>query len=163
MDMEARQVSFMRGTPYTGANLRIKAPRGAGGRGALIAWDVAAGKPVWTVEESLPIESGVLTTAGGIVFYGTLDGWFKAVNARNGKLLWQFRAVSGIIGQPVSIQRADGRQYIAVFAGIGGAAGAVAQQDIDIRDATAARGYANAIRDLQPVATGGMLYVFSLP
>jgi PQQ-dependent dehydrogenase (methanol/ethanol family) len=163
MDMEARQVSFMPGTPYTGANLRIKASRGAGGRGALIAWDVAAGKPVWTVEESLPIESGVLATASGIVFYGTLDGWFKAVDARNGRSLWQFRAASGIIGQPVSIQRADGRQYIAVLAGIGGAAGAVAQQDIDIRDATAARGYANAIRDLQPVATGGMLYVFSLP
>src|SRR5689334_91996 len=128
-----------------------------------IAWDVAAGKLVWTVEESLPIESGVLATAGGIAFYGTLDGWFKAVDARSGKLLWQFRAASGIIGRPVSIRRADERRYIAVLAGIGGAVGAVAQQDIDIRDATAARGYANAIRDLRPVATGGMLYVFSLP
>jgi lanthanide-dependent methanol dehydrogenase len=163
MDMEARQVSFMPGTPYTGANLRIKAPRGAGGRGALIAWDVAAGKLVWTIEESLPIESGVLATAGGIVFYGTLDGWFKAADARSGKLLWQFHAASGIIGQPVSFQRADGRQYIALLSGIGGAAGAVARQDIDIRDASAARGYANAIRDLPPVATGGMLYVFALP
>ena len=82
----------------------------------------------------------------------------------SGKPLWQFRAASGIIGQPISFQRADGRQYIAVLAGVGGAAGAVAQQEIDIRDATAARGYANAIRDLKPpLPTGGMLYVFGLP
>jgi lanthanide-dependent methanol dehydrogenase len=163
MDMEARRANLLPGTPYMGANLRIKAPRDASGRGALIAWDVAVGKPAWTIEESLPIESGVLATAGGIVFYGTLDGWFKAVDARSGKPLWRFRAASGIIGQPVSFQGTDGQQYIAVLDGIGGAAGAVAQLHIDIRDATAALGYANDIRDLQPAASSGMLYIFSLP
>ncbi|HEX3402325.1 MAG TPA: PQQ-binding-like beta-propeller repeat protein [Acetobacteraceae bacterium] len=164
MDMEARQASFMPGTPYMGANLRAKAAHGARQRGALIAWDVLAGKPSWTIEEILPIESGVLATAGGVVFYGTLDGWFKAVDAGSGKPLWQFRAASGIIGQPVSFRRADGHQYIAVLSGVGGAAGAVARQEIDIRDATAARGYANAIRDLKPSpGAGGILYVFSLP
>jgi lanthanide-dependent methanol dehydrogenase len=164
MDMEARQTSFMAGTPYIGANIRAKAPRDSKGRGALIAWDPVAGKPVWTVEESLPLESGVLATAGGVVFYGTLDGWFKAVDARSGKPLWQFRTSSGIIGQPVSLERADGRQYIAVLAGVGGAAGAVAQDEIDIRDATAAHGYGNAIRDLKPPpAPDGMLYAFGLP
>jgi lanthanide-dependent methanol dehydrogenase len=163
MDMEARQASFMPGTPYMGVNLRIKAPRGTNERGALIAWDIAASKPVWTVDESLPVASGVLVTAGGVVFYGTLDGWFKAVDASSGRSLWQFRAASGVIGQPVSFQRSDGHQSIAVLAGVGGPAGAVAQADIDIRDATAARGYANAIRDLKPVPTSGMLYVFGLP
>jgi PQQ-dependent dehydrogenase (methanol/ethanol family) len=163
MDLETRQANFIPGTPYAGANLRIKAPRGNNSRGALIAWNIAAGKPAWTIEESLPVESGVLATSGGIVFYGTLDGWFKATDARSGEPLWRFHAASGIIGQPVSFQRADGHQYIAVLAGIGGAAGAVTLQDIDIRDATAAHGYANAIRDLQPSARGGMLYIFSLP
>jgi lanthanide-dependent methanol dehydrogenase len=164
MDMEARQTSFMAGTPYIGANIRAKAPRDSKGRGALIAWDPVAGKPVWTVEESLPLESGVLATAGGVVFYGTLDGWFKAADARSGKPLWQFRAASGIIGQPVSLERANGHQYIAVLAGVGGAAGAVAQDEIDIRDATAAHGYGNAIRDLKPPpAPDGMLYAFGLP
>jgi hypothetical protein len=85
------------------------------------------------------------------------------VDARSGKPLWHFRAASGIVSQPISFQRSDGRQYIAVLAGIGGAAGAVAQDEIDIRDATAARGYANAMRDLKPVTTDGMLYVFGLP
>jgi glucose dehydrogenase len=163
MDMEVRQASYMPGTPYTGVNLRIKTPRGGKARGALLAWDVADGKPAWTVAESLPIESGVLATAGGIVFYGTLDGWFKAVDAGSGKPLWQFHAASGIVGQPISFQRPGGHQYIAVLAGVGGAAGAAAQEEIDIRDATAAGGYANAIRDLKPVVTGGMLYIFGLP
>jgi lanthanide-dependent methanol dehydrogenase len=163
MDIEAHAVSFMPGTPYIGVNLRIKAPHDNNRRGALLAWDVVAGKPAWQADESLPIESGVLLTAGGVVFYGTLDGWFKAVDARSGKLLWQFHAASGIVGRPISFQRKDGRQYIAVLAGMGGVAGAVAQEEIDIRDATAARGYANAIRDLRPAANHGMLYIFSLP
>ncbi len=163
MDMEARQASFMPGTPYMGANLRIKPPRDSNRRGALLAWDVAAGRLAWSADESLPVESGVLATAGGVVFYGTLDGWFKAVDASSGRPLWQFHAASAIVGQPIGFQRADGRQYIAVAAGVGGAAGAVAQKEIDIRDATAARGYANAIRDLKPAATDGMLYIFSLP
>ena len=85
MDMEARQTSFMPGTPYMGANLRDQAAARQQRRGALIAWDVVAGKPAWTVDESLPVESGVLATAGGVVFYGTLDGWFKAVDASNGQ------------------------------------------------------------------------------
>jgi lanthanide-dependent methanol dehydrogenase len=162
MDMEARQVSFMQGLPYTGANLRMKAPARKT-RGALIGWDVAAGKPAWTTDEAFPVESGVLATAGGLVFYGTLDGWFKAVDARDGHLLWQFRTSSGIIGQPITFQRADGHQYVAVLAGVGGVAGRVARNDLDVRDATAAHGYANALRDLKPPQdSGGRLYVFGL-
>ena len=66
MDIEARAVSFMPGTPYIGANLRIKAPHDNNRRGALLAWSVVAGKPAWQADESLPIESGVLLTAGGV-------------------------------------------------------------------------------------------------
>jgi lanthanide-dependent methanol dehydrogenase len=109
------------------------------------------------------VESGVLATAGDLVFYGTLDGWFKAVDARDGHLLWQFRTASGIVGQPISFQRADGHQYVAVMAGVGGVAGRVARNDLDVRDATAAHGYANVLRDLPPPKEpGGRLYVFSL-
>jgi glucose dehydrogenase len=116
------------------------------------------------VAERFPLEGGVLATAGDVVFYGTLDGAFKAVDARDGHLLWQFHASSGIIGQPITFRLSDGHQYLAVTAGIGGPAGRVAQNGIDPRDATAAHGYANALRDLKPSADpSGMLYVFALP
>jgi outer membrane protein assembly factor BamB len=106
----------------------------------------------------------MLATQGGLVFYGTLDGAFKALDAGTGRLLWQFQTVSGIIGQPVTFRLSDGRQYVAVVAGVGGASGRLAQNDIDRRDATAARGYANALRDLRPpVDPGGTLYIFALP
>ena len=64
----------------------------------------------------MPLWSPALATAGGVVFYGTMDGWFKAIDARSGKLLWKFKAGSGIIGQPISYRGPDGRQYIAVVA-----------------------------------------------
>jgi glucose dehydrogenase len=108
--------------------------------------------------------SGALVTAGDVVFYGTMDGWFKALDARTGKLLWQYKGVSGIIGQPVSYRGPDGKQYIAVLAGVGGWAGAVVAGDMDVRDATGALGFANAMKDLKAATEkGGMLYVFALP
>jgi PQQ-dependent dehydrogenase (methanol/ethanol family) len=163
MDMEPRDTSFMSGTPFIGANLRMKAAPGFS-RGALIAWEVSGARPVWTVAEDFPVHGGVLATAGGVVFYGTLDGAFKAVDARDGHLLWQFHASSGIIGQPITFRLADGHQYIAITAGTGGPAGRVAEDGIDPRDATAAHGYANALRDLKPPADpSGVLYVFALP
>jgi lanthanide-dependent methanol dehydrogenase len=163
MDMEPRDTSYMSGTPFIGANLRMKAAPGIS-RGALIAWDISGAKPAWTAAEAFPLEGGVLATAGGVVFYGTLDGAFKALDGRDGHLLWQFHASQGIIGQPITFRLSDGHQYVAIAAGTGGPAGQVAQNGIDPRDATAAHGYANALRDLKPPADpSGMLYVFALP
>jgi PQQ-dependent dehydrogenase (methanol/ethanol family) len=163
MDMEPRDTSYMSGTPFIGANLRMKAAPGIS-RGALIAWDVSGARPAWTVAEDFPVQGGVLATSGGVVFYGTLDGAFKAVDAHDGHLLWQFHSSSGIIGQPVTFRFADGHQYVAITAATGGPAGRVAENGIDLRDATAAHGYANALRDLmQSADPSGMLYVFALP
>ena len=107
--------------------------------------------------------SGALATAGDVVFYGTMDGWFKAVDARSGKELWKFKTASGIIGQPISYRGPDGRQYIAVLAGVGGWAGAVVSARLDPRDGGAALGFVNAMKDLTQVTQpGGMLYVFAL-
>ncbi|MBV8915797.1 MAG: PQQ-binding-like beta-propeller repeat protein [Acetobacteraceae bacterium] len=162
MDMEGRNTSYVSGTPYMGANLRMKAQPGQS-RGALIAWDIGANKAAWTVPEPFPVAGGVLVTAGGVVFYGTLDGWLKAVDARSGRSLWQARTASGIIGTPTAFHGADGRQYLAVLAGVGGV-GRVAWRGIDVRDATAAHGYANALRDLpQQTTPGGALHLFALP
>jgi alcohol dehydrogenase (cytochrome c) len=111
-----------------------------------------------------PVWSGTVVTAGNVVFYGTMDGWFKAVDARNGTPLWQFKTGSGVIGQPVSYKGPDGKQYIAVFAGVGGWSGAVVSGGLNPVDGTGALGFLNAMTDLGKYTTkGGMLYVFSLP
>jgi alcohol dehydrogenase (cytochrome c) len=138
---------------------------GDGSRGAFTAWDPVARKPVWRVKEKFPVWSGVLTTAGDVVFYGTMDGWFKAVDARTGKVLWKFQTGSGIIGQPITYRNpADGKQYVAVLSGVGGWSGAIVAGGLDARDSSAALGFASAMRDLPSATTkGGTLYVFSLP
>ena len=108
--------------------------------------------------------SGAVATAGDVVFYGTMDGWFKAVDAQSGELLWQFKTGSGIIGQPITYRGPDGQQYVAILSGVGGWAGAIVSGDLDPRDGTAALGFVNAMADLKEVTTkGGTLYVFRLP
>jgi alcohol dehydrogenase (cytochrome c) len=98
------------------------------------------------------------------VFYGTMDGWFKALDARSGAELWRFKAGSGIIGQPVTYLGPDRKQYVAILSGVGGWSGAVVAGGLDVRDSSAALGFVNAMKDLPSATTkGGMLYVFSLP
>ena len=163
MDYQAAEVNYIAGTPYVGAEVRMK-PGPGGNRGVLTAWDVAAARKAWTIPEDLPLWSGALVTAGDVVFYGTMDGWFKAVDARTGSPLWQFKTSSGIIGQPTTYRGPDGRQYVAILSGVGGWAGAIVSGDLDARDGTAALGFVNAMRDLpQRTTKGGALYVFRLP
>ena len=139
-------------------------PGPGGHRGEYSAWDPVARRKAWSVKENFPVWSGTLATAGDVVFYGTMDGWFKALDARSGVLLWQFKTSSGIVGQPVSYRGPDGKQYIAVLSGVGGWAGAVVSGNLDPRDGTAAMGFANAMRDLkQATSKVGTLHVFSLP
>jgi PQQ-dependent dehydrogenase (methanol/ethanol family) len=162
-DVEVMQTSYIAGTPYVGADVRMR-PGPGGNRGVFTAWDPAAGKQAWSIREDLPVWSGALVTAGDVAFYGTMDGWFKAVDAKSGKLLWQFKTGSGVIGQPISYQGPDGKQYVAVLSGVGGWAGTIVAGDLDARDGTAALGMVNVMKDLpQRTTKGGMLYVFSLP
>jgi lanthanide-dependent methanol dehydrogenase len=162
MDFEGLEANYIAGTPYVGANVKMYAGPG-GHRGELTAWDPAAGRAIWKLRERFPIWSGALATAGGLVFYGTMDGWAKAVDARNGHELWKFKVGSGIIAPPIAYRGPDGKEYIAFLSGVGGWAGAVVVGDLDPRDASAALGFANAMRDLKEATTrGGMLYVFSL-
>src|SRR5205085_2299431 len=161
-DASPGQASYIAGTPYVGMDVKMYAGPG-GFRGYFTAWDPVAGKPKWQVQEHFPVWSGALVTAGDVVFYGTMDGWFKALDAKSGRKLWEYKTSSGIIGQPVSYRGPDGKQYIAVLAGVGGWAGAIVSGDMDPRDGTGALGFANAMRDLREATQkGGMLYVFSL-
>src|SRR3954454_8986854 len=138
---------------------------GPGGyRGELCAWIPVSGEKVWTIQENFPVWSGTVVTAGDVVFYGTMEGWFKALNARTGELLWQFKTGSGIIGQPVVYRGPDGKEFVAILSGVGGWAGAIVAGGLDARDPTSALGFVNAMKDLPDHTTkGGTLYVFSLP
>jgi len=162
MDEEGLSANYIAGTPYVGMNVKIYAGPG-GNRGEVEAWNPVTGKQVWAIKEDLPVWSGTVVTAGDVVFYGTMDGWFKAADARTGALLWQYKTGSGIIGQPVTYRGPDGHQYVAVLSGVGGWAGAIVTGNLDARDSSAAAGFVNAMRDLPAKTTmGGMLYVFGL-
>ncbi len=157
------QANYIAGTPFVGMKVRMYAGPG-GNRGIFSAWDPVKAKTVWSLNENFPVWGGTVVTAGNVVFYGTMDGWFKALDARDGKLLWQYKVGSGIIGQPVTYKGADGKQYVAVLSGVGGWAGAVVSGGLNTVDGTSALGFVNAMTDLGKFTTkGGMLYAFSLP
>ncbi len=163
MDMTAAEANYIAGTPFVGSEVRMHAGPG-GHRGEFKAWDPVARRAVWSLKENFPVWSGALVTAGDVAFYGTMDGWFKAVDARSGAELWKFKCGSGIIGQPVTYRGPDDRQYVAILSGVGGWAGAIVAGQLDPRDGTGALGFVNAMKDL-PAHTnaGGTLYVFRLP
>lgn len=162
MEEEAVEANYIAGTPYVGADVKMYAGPG-GNRGEFDAWDPIARKKRWSIKEPFPVWSGTVATAGGVVFYGTMEGWFKAVDARTGEVLWQFKCGSGIIGQPITYLGPDGKQYVAILSGVGGWPGAIVAADLDPRDRGGALGFTGAMTDLPRHTTkGGMLYVFSL-
>jgi lanthanide-dependent methanol dehydrogenase len=159
MDYKAFAVKYKSGFPFVGAIVKMY-PGPGGNRGAVIAWDPVAGKIVWTDKEEFPAWGGVLTTASGVAFYGTMDGWFKAINAKTGALLWKFKMPSGIIGNPITYTH-GGKQYLAILSGVGGwaALGLAA----GLTEPTAGLGAVNAAQDLKNYTTlGGDLLVFAL-
>lgn len=128
-----------------------------------MAWDPIARRKAWAITEDLPVWSGTLVTAGDVAFYGTMDRWFKAVDARDGKLLWQFKAPSGIIGQPITYM-VGGTQYVAILSGVGGWPGVIVNARIDPRIPNGALGIVGAVQDLPArTAAGSTLMVFALP
>ena len=163
MDVTASETSYIAGTPFVGMELTMK--RGPGGNGgAFTAWDPLAGRAVWSIKEKYPVWSGAMVTAGDVVFYGTMDRWFKALDAKTGKELWKMRLGSGVIGQPISYRGPDGKQYVAVLSGVGGWAGAVVAGNLDTNVPYGANGFVNATKDLKnETNAGGTLYVFALP
>jgi lanthanide-dependent methanol dehydrogenase len=144
MDLTDHKVSYIPGTPYDGMDLQTHAGGHSGKWGEFIAWNPLTGQRVWSVPENFMVMSGALATAGDVVFYGTTDGWFRAVNARGGEVLWSQKLSSGITSQPMSYLGPDGRQYVAVVAGVGG----VASQVMGRKNGFPPR--------------GGTLYVFSI-
>ncbi|MFD1702776.1 lanthanide-dependent methanol dehydrogenase XoxF5 [Methylopila henanensis] len=162
MDYEPFQVSYTAGQPYVGATLSMyAAPNSHGGMGNFIAWDNVKGKIVWSNKEMFSVWSGALATAGGVVFYGTLEGYLKAVDAKTGKELYKFKTPSGIIGN-VSTYEHKGQQYVAVLSGVGGWAGiGLAAGLTGGNEGLGAVGGYAALASY--TALGGQLTVFKLP
>jgi PQQ-dependent dehydrogenase (methanol/ethanol family) len=161
MDYEPFKVEYTAGQPYVGATLSMfPAPNSHGGMGNFIAWDPAKGKIVWSKPEKFSVWSGALATAGDVVFYGTLEGYLKAVDL-NGKELYKFKTPSGIIGN-VNTWEFKGKQYVGVLSGIGGWAGIgmAAGLEKDTDGLGAVGGY-KELRNYTEL--GGVLTVFSLP
>lgn len=161
MAYEGAPVNYIAGTPYIGA--KIVNYTGPGGyQGELVAWDVVHAKKAWSIKEpEFGLNGGVLATAGDLVFYGTLDNWFRAVDARNGTVLWQVKLGSGIVSDPMTYMGPDGKQYVAVYAGVGGAMGSPDFPDISQNDPYAALGAAYAVPNIKSkTGPGGALYVF---
>jgi PQQ-dependent dehydrogenase (methanol/ethanol family) len=162
MDYEGVEVKYAAGQPYVGAIVRMF-PGPGGNRGRFIAWDPMKGKIVWENKEQLAAYGGALTTAGGLVFYGTMEGWLKALDAKTGKELWKFKTPSGIIGNPMTYVGPDGRQYVAVLSGIGGWAGIGIAAGIGAEDPTAGLGALGAFGDAGKFTNQrGVLTVFAI-
>ncbi len=162
MEYEGTEANYMAGVPYVGAIVKMS-PGSGGHRGEFIAWDPTTGTKKWGIKEKWSAWGGALSTASDVVFYGTMDGWFRAVDAKDGKELWKFKVGSGIIGAPMTYIGPDGKQYVAILSGIGGWSGAVVAADLATDDPTAALGAVGAFADLgKDTNKGGMLYVFAL-
>jgi PQQ-dependent dehydrogenase (methanol/ethanol family) len=161
MDYEPFKVNHTAGQPYVGATLSMYPPPGASNMGNFIAWDARTGNIVWSNKEPFSVWSGALATAGGVVFYGTLEGYLKAVDAKTGKELYKFKTPSGIIGN-VNTYEHNGKQYVAVLSGVGGWAGIGLAAGLT--DPTAGLGAVGGYAALSNyTALGGTLTVFSLP
>src|SRR5436305_3795078 len=161
MDYEPFRVSYTAGQPYVGATLSMFPPAGESHMGNFIAWDARTGKIAWSNKEQFSVWSGALATAGGVVFYGTLEGYLKAVDAKTGKELYKFKTPSGIIGNVTTYEH-GGKQYVAVLSGVGGWAGIglAAGLTAPTEGLGAVGGYA-ALKNY--TSLGGQLTVFALP
>jgi PQQ-dependent dehydrogenase (methanol/ethanol family) len=160
MDYEPFKVSYTAGQPYVGATLSMYPAPGGTHLGNFIAWDASEGKIKWSIPEPFSVWSGALATAGDVVFYGTLEGYLKAVDAESGRELYRFKTPSGIIGN-VNTYTHKGQQYVAVLSGIGGWAGIGLAAGLT--EETAGLGAVGAYKALSSYTQlGGQLTVFKL-
>jgi lanthanide-dependent methanol dehydrogenase len=164
MDYEPIDIAYVAGQPYVGAIVSMypaQKDQKEKHLGRFIAWDATKGRTAWEIPEDWAVWSGALATGGDVVFYGTMAGDAKAVDALSGKVLWEQKLPSGIIGNFMTFQH-KGKQYVAVLSGIGGwaALGLAA----GLTDPNAGLGTVGAFSDLSKYTNlGGTLTVFELP
>ncbi len=159
MDWEPFMLPYRAGQFFVGATLNMY-PGPKGTLGQVKAMDSVTGEFKWEVQEKFAVWGGTTATAGNLVFYGTLDGYIKARDSRNGKELWKFKLPSGVIGHPITYEH-KGRQYVAIYYGVGGWPGVGLV--FDLQDPTAGLGAVGAFKELAHYTQqGGGVMVFSL-
>jgi PQQ-dependent dehydrogenase (methanol/ethanol family) len=163
MEYTPEEANYIAGTPYLGSQTAMY-PGPGDYQGELIGWDLATQRRVFSVKEAaLPLNGGVLATGGDLVFYGTMDGTFRAIDARTGEILWQQKLGSGIVANPMTYLGPDGKQYVAIYAGVGGWQGSVAFPEISEDDPYAGLGVVGAMKQIKKFTSAGdALYVFGL-
>ncbi len=159
MDWEPFMLPYRAGQFFVGATLNMyPGPKGA--LGQVKAMNAVTGEFKWEVQEKFAVWGGTMATAGDLVFYGTLDGYIKALNSRNGEELWKFKLPSGVIGHPITYKH-EGKQYVAIYYGVGGWPGVGLV--FDLQDPTAGLGAVGAFKELaHHTQMGGGVMVFSL-
>jgi lanthanide-dependent methanol dehydrogenase len=150
------------GTVYVFANVYMY-PETPGAVGKLKKFDVLTGETAWEIPDPYPNWGGTLNTDGGLVFYGSLGGDFRAVDRKTGKILWHRKLGSGIIGNPIAY-KIKNQEYVSVFSGIGGWIGLPVTAGLDLNDKFGAIGATAMAKatGLNNVPVGGMLYTFRL-
>lgn len=150
MTIKGTEVSYKAGLPFLGESFLVKRdPAFPNQWGSVQALDLNTGKQVWSFPSELPWNGGMLSTAGGLLFSGSADGYLYAFDAKTGKVLWKSPQMSsGVLGVP-STWKVNGKQYVGVYAGWGGGSpiwGGEMAQDPKVK----------------AIPLGGHLYVFSL-
>jgi PQQ-dependent dehydrogenase (methanol/ethanol family) len=148
------------GTVYVFANVYMY-PEKPGVTGKFKKFNVVTGKTEWEIPDQYPNWGGALVTAGGLAFYGSLGGDFRAVDRSTGKLLWSRKLGSGIIGNPITYS-VKGKQYVSVWSGIGGWIGLPVTAGLDLNDKFGAIGATAMTKaaNLSSIPQGGTLYTF---
>jgi PQQ-dependent dehydrogenase (methanol/ethanol family) len=160
MSYQAFNVKYKAGFPFVGAIVNMT-PGPGGYRGRFIAYDPMTGQSKWEIHDEFQDWSGALTTASGVAFYGTLTGMLRAVDMKTGKILYEFKCPSGIIGNPMTYTN-KGRQYVAVLTGVGGWA-AIGLTN-GLHKASEGLGAVGLTASLPSYTNlGGTLMVFALP
>ena len=159
-DEPQQRTHTQQGTVYVFANVYMY-PEVPGTTGKLKKFNVLTGETLWEIPDPYPNWSGTLTTAGGLVFYGSLGGDFRAVDRETGKVVWERKLGSGIIGNPIAY-KIDGKQYVSVFSGIGGWIGLPITAGLDLNDKFGAIGATAMAKatGLDKIPQGGSLYTF---
>lgn len=161
MTYEPVESKYVAGQPWVGSTLTMFAgPEGV--MGGFMAWDGLKGKVAWYNKEKFSAWGGALVTSSDLVFYGTLDRWFKALDANTGKELWKFQVGSGVVGNAITYGH-KGKQYVGVYSGIGGWAGVALNLGMtnDTDGLGAAGGYKELVK-YNAAPGGGTMNVFSL-